>query len=122
MLESNEKLEKTPLEAKTTKIDPSENCYRRLFDPRTETMGIKAGSVVLMPAESVGRHSTESSEEILIVLDGEGRFHRAGGAAIPMEKGSLVYCPPNTEHDVENTGSIPLRYIFVVAPFCSRLA
>jgi len=93
MLESNEKLEKTPLEAKTTKIDPSENCYRRLFDPRTETMGIKAGSVVLMPAESVGRHSTESSEEILIVFGWRGQVPSRGRGRDPDGKGQSRLLP-----------------------------
>jgi mannose-6-phosphate isomerase-like protein (cupin superfamily) len=30
--------------------------------------------------------------------------------------GKICYIPPNTEHDVKNTGSEPLVYIYCVAP------
>jgi hypothetical protein len=28
---------------------------------------------------------------------------------------AVAYCPPGTEHDVVNTGAVPLRYIYLVA-------
>jgi mannose-6-phosphate isomerase-like protein (cupin superfamily) len=37
------------------------------------------------------------------------------GNKLEMKEGNLLYCPPYTEHDVKNTGSLPLQYIYVVA-------
>jgi mannose-6-phosphate isomerase-like protein (cupin superfamily) len=77
---------------------------------------MRAGLVVLAPGRSVGRHSTHKNEEIVIVLEGRGemRFF-SGHPPVPLEPGLAAYGPPNTEHDVMNSGDVPLRYVFVVA-------
>lgn len=109
------------MEIKHLRIELSENCYRRLLDPQTESFGLKSGCVVLSSGERVGLHNTSQKEEIIFVLEGTGIFHAEKSQKIPIEKNSFIYCPPNTEHDVENTGSIPLRYIFVVTPLHNPL-
>jgi len=76
---------------------------------------MQSGAVSLQPGETVGKHSTKTNEEILIVLEGEGSFIISKGKQLLMNVNTLLYCPPDTEHDVKNTGPGILRYIFVVA-------
>ena len=74
-----------------------------------------SGAVVLLPSKSVGNHSTENYEEAVIVLAGSGEMRISGGETLILKPNSVAYCPPHTEHDVVNTGSQPLRYLYVVA-------
>jgi len=80
-----------------------------------ETVTMKSGYVVLEPGRSVGKHSTEHHEEILIVLDGQGEMRFHDGSKLELKAGTALYCPPETEHDVWNTGTATLRYVYVVA-------
>jgi mannose-6-phosphate isomerase-like protein (cupin superfamily) len=80
-----------------------------------ETVSMKSGYVVLEPGRTVGRHSTEHHEEILIVLQGEGEMVFHDGSTMTVNANSALYCPPETEHDVRNTGSENLRYVYVTA-------
>jgi mannose-6-phosphate isomerase-like protein (cupin superfamily) len=49
------------------------------------------------------------------VLEGEGQFLYREGQPLPFDAGKVLYCPPNTTHNMKNTGSTPLKYIYVVA-------
>jgi len=80
------------------------------------TAGMRSGYVVLAPGASVGRHSTEGNEEVVVVLGGVGELRLARQAPLPLREGTVAYNPPHTEHDVANTGTAPLRYLYVVAP------
>ena len=80
-----------------------------------ETVSMKSGYVVLEPGRSVGRHSTEHHEEMLVVLEGQGEMLFHDGSKLKIEGGTALYCPPETEHDVVNTGAGNLRYVYVVA-------
>ena len=76
---------------------------------------MRSGLVVLSPGSSVGVHSTEDFEELVIVLEGQGKMQMVEGDSLAIRVGVAVYCPPQTEHDVVNTGTGPLRYVYVVA-------
>jgi len=80
-----------------------------------ETVTMKSGYVVLEPGRSVGRHSTEHHEEMLVVLEGQGEMFFHDGSKLQIKGGTALYCPPETEHDVLNTGTTNLRYVYVVA-------
>ena len=101
------------LEPKVIKIKKGD--YVRLLEGPPESVSMQSGAVSLQPGETVGKHSTETNEELLIVLEGEGSFILSKGKRLKMNVDTLLYCPPDTEHDVKNTGSGILRYIFVVA-------
>lgn len=81
--------------------------------PRTYTM--RSGLIDLAPGKSVGKHNTEHYEELVIVLEGQGEMLFADGSKLPVVANSAVYCPPDTEHDVVNTGTGALRYVYVVS-------
>jgi mannose-6-phosphate isomerase-like protein (cupin superfamily) len=80
-----------------------------------ETVSMEAGLVTLAPGKSVGLHDTRNYEEVLVPLSGEGELRTPGQNALPVKQGVVVYSPPATQHDVVNTGSAPLSYIFIVA-------
>jgi mannose-6-phosphate isomerase-like protein (cupin superfamily) len=77
---------------------------------------MRGGTVKLKPGESVGWHSTNANEEALIVLRGYGTANFSGHADVPLQEHMLAYIPPNTRHNVTNTGAEPLEYVWVVAP------
>ncbi len=90
--------------------------YQRLISGPPDTTGIKSGCVVLQPGESVGEHVTEGKEEVIIVLKGQGCVICKDESPMNVEAGGVVYIPPETSHDVKNTGRDILQYIFVVSP------
>ena len=96
-------------------LDQGPTNYMRILGGPPETSTMRSGLVQLAPGASVGAHNTEKYEEMLIVLNGSGEMIITGGSRLPIGKGKVAYCPPHTGHDVLNTGSDTLRYIYVVA-------
>lgn len=81
-----------------------------------QTSGMRGGSVKLKPGESVGWHSTGENEEALVILHGSGVAKIEGQSDVPLKGKMLAYIPPQTRHNVTNTGSDVLEYVWVVAP------
>lgn len=81
-----------------------------------QTSGMRGGSVKLKPGESVGWHSTGENEEALTILHGSGVAKIDGHADVPLHEKMLAYIPPGTRHNVTNTGSDALEYVWLVAP------
>ncbi len=81
-----------------------------------QTTGMRSGFVRLKPGQTVGWHTTGKNEEALVVLHGKGNALIDGQPGLPFAAPALVYIPPATRHNVENTGSDPLEYEYVVAP------
>jgi mannose-6-phosphate isomerase-like protein (cupin superfamily) len=90
--------------------------YQRLIPGAPQTMGIKAGCVTLQPGESVGEHVTDRKEEVVVLLEGVARVWCHGKEHSLVQAPAAVYIPPQTPHDLQNAGSTPLRYVFVVTP------
>ena len=101
--------------SKVVELDPAASEYKRVLGGPPETVTMRSGYVVLAPSKSVGKHSTESYEEAVVVLAGVGEMRSPDGSVLELKPYVVVYCPPDTEHDVVNTGSEPLRYVYVVA-------
>ena len=59
---------------------------------------------------------TGKNEEALVILHGQGEALIDGQAKQPFVAPALVYIPPETRHNVANTGKEPLEYVYVVAP------
>ena len=92
-----------------------ENGYTRLLGGPPQSVSMRSGKVVLQPGETVGKHSTEKKEELIIILDGEGQFLYGDNQSLVFDPNSVLYCPPMTENNIINTGSTPLTYIYIVA-------
>lgn len=91
--------------------------YQRLLAGFPETMGLKSGHVILKPGENIGEHVTENKEEVIIILKGKAMV-LCGNDDEPIVAGerSVVYVPPQINHDVKNIGSGILEYVYVVSP------
>lgn len=100
---------------KVIALERSDNGIQPILIGPPETASMKSGYVVLDPGHSVGKHSTENHEEILVVLEGQGEMLFRDGSKLELKARTALYCPPATEHDVKNTGSAKLRYVYVVA-------
>jgi mannose-6-phosphate isomerase-like protein (cupin superfamily) len=77
---------------------------------------MRSGRVHLEPGESCGQHSTKQHEELLVFLAGQGQVLIEGSRPQAVGEGRACYIPPNTVHDVKNSGTTPLRYVYCVAP------
>jgi len=94
--------------------------YQRLLDGQPQTCGMRSGRVYLQPEASCGQHSTEDHEEVLVFISGQGRLLIGKKRSFQVGQGKVCYIPPNTVHDIKNTGAEPLIYIYCVAPVAGR--
>jgi mannose-6-phosphate isomerase-like protein (cupin superfamily) len=101
--------------AKTIALTQSANGIQPILTGPPETATMKSGYVILDPGHSVGRHSTEHHEEELVILEGQGEMLFHDGSKLEVKAPMALYCPPETEHDVKNTGTGRLRYVYIVA-------
>jgi mannose-6-phosphate isomerase-like protein (cupin superfamily) len=90
--------------------------YCTLLQGTPQTAGMRSGLVRLKRGESVGEHTTGKNEESLVVLRGQGEARIEGHPAMAFTAPALVYIPPASRHNVVNTGSDMLEYVYVVAP------
>ena len=95
--------------------------YQPLLVGKPQTCGMRSGRVYLKPGEDCGQHSTKAHEETLVFLSGKGTSLIGDGkAAYEVGQGKICYIPPHTIHNIKNTGTEPLIYIYCVAPIGSR--
>jgi mannose-6-phosphate isomerase-like protein (cupin superfamily) len=87
-----------------------------LLNGPPQTAGMRSGFVRLKAGESVGWHSTAGNEETLVILNGRGQALIEGQSAREFGAREEVYIPPASRHNVTNTGSDVLEYVYVVAP------
>lgn len=91
--------------------------YQKLLGGKPQTRGMRSGRVYLQPGETCGQHSTEQHEEMLVFLSGRGlALIGEEENSYPVGKGKVSYIPPHTIHNIKNTGTEPLIYIYCVAP------
>jgi quercetin dioxygenase-like cupin family protein len=90
--------------------------FQRLLGGIPSTAGMKSGYITLKPGESVGEHKTEAKEESIIVLEGTAAIYCAGKLLFSAQEESLIYIPPEVNHDIKNSSDKDLRYVYVVSP------
>lgn len=95
--------------------------FQKLLQGRPQTCGMRSGRVYLQHGESCGRHSTNDREEMLIFLLGKGvALIGEEENSFEVGEGKVAYIPPQTIHNIKNTGTEPLVYIYCVNPNLSR--
>jgi len=87
--------------------------FRRLLGKPGIDRDLRSGVVILKPSEAVGEHETTGKEEVIIVLKGKVTVYYGKGGQILAQQGSFVYIPPNTLHNLKNTGKGILQYVYV---------
>ncbi|MCX5708853.1 MAG: cupin domain-containing protein [Candidatus Omnitrophica bacterium] len=90
--------------------------FQRLLPGIPATAGMKSGYITLKPGEAVGEHKTEAKEESIIVLDGVADIYCEGKLLFTAREKSLIYIPPEVNHDIKNNSDKELRYVYVVSP------
>ena len=90
--------------------------YLPLLEGPPATCGMRSVRVELRQGEEIGEHSTGNHEEVLVIIEGRGEMVIEGHSPLAIRGGQEAYVPPRTRHNVRNAGSLPLRYIYVVAP------
>jgi mannose-6-phosphate isomerase-like protein (cupin superfamily) len=90
--------------------------YQELLEGHPQTCGMRSGRVYVLPGNTCGRHSTNHHEEVLVFLSGRGLLLIGEEDSLQVGEGKVSYIPPHTVHDVKNTGTKPLIYIYCVAP------
>lgn len=103
------------LRPKVVELDSGGKDYLQVLGGPPESVTMKSGLVVLAPNKSVGKHSTGQHEELLVVLEGQGEMSFKDGSRLDVKANHALYCPPETEHNVTNTGRNVLRYVYIVA-------
>jgi mannose-6-phosphate isomerase-like protein (cupin superfamily) len=97
--------------------------YQPLLKGVPQTSGMRAGRVYLNQGEDCGQHSTKAHEETLVFLSGKGvALIGEKETAFEVGQGKICYIPPNTLHNIKNTGDLPLVYIYCVAPVSPPVA
>lgn len=100
-------IETMPIESA---LDPSRRL--RVAFPISSATGTAASASVyfeLEPGTHVGVH-TDSSEEFLVILEGEGEG-LVGDETAPVRAGQVVVVPAMVRHDITNTGDGVLRVL-----------
>lgn len=82
----------------------------------SKSVALHSGRVLLLPGKDCGRHTTGHHEELIVILSGEGELDVEGLGRTKIRAGMVAYNPPQTEHNVINTGKEPLAYIYIVTP------
>jgi len=85
-----------------------------------QTTGMRSGFVRLKPGAAVGWHTTGQNEETLVILRGQGEALIDGQNKQSFAAPAFAYIPPDTRHNVSNTGKETLEYVYVVAPAAKR--
>lgn len=94
--------------------------YQELLEGHPQTCGMRSGRVYVLPGKTCGRHSTNHHEEVLVFLSGRGLLLIGEKDHLQIGAGKVAYIPPHTIHDVKNTGTEPLIYIYCVAPISGQ--
>jgi mannose-6-phosphate isomerase-like protein (cupin superfamily) len=83
--------------------------YRPIF----ETSRLNMTHVRIRPGETVPTHTHLDEDQVYYVATGTG-FVVLDGQRTDVTAGSSVLIPIGTEHEITNTGSEPLDYVFFV--------
>jgi mannose-6-phosphate isomerase-like protein (cupin superfamily) len=97
----------------------SDREFRIVADPTT---GLRSAThfVGYIPRNRAPEHF-HTYDEVIYVLDGEGRFHTEH-AQTPVRPGSCIQLPARTVHCLENTGHQVMRVVAVFRPAGSPAA
>ncbi len=83
--------------------------YRPVF----ETSRLNVTQVRIHPGATVPRHTHLDEDQVYYVATGTG-FVLLDGERTDVTTGSSVLIPMGTEHEITNTGTEPLDYVFFV--------
>ncbi len=78
------------------------------------TRGVRVGICTIEPGQQTTFHR-QPAEEVFYVLAGQGNF-RVGNERHEFAAGDCLYVSADVGHQIVNTGSENLQYLYVVVP------
>ena len=78
---------------------------------QTPSRGLTVGVAEIPPGGSLILHH-HAPEEVYYFLEGEGRTE-IDDLSTPVGPGTTLFIPPNAKHRTTNTGTIPLRFVWI---------
>lgn len=73
---------------------------------------MQVGRFILNPGTEPHPPHRHVDEELLIVSKGTGEMY-TNGKTYPIKPGAVMYCDPNVEHGIKNTGAQPIEFFWV---------
>lgn len=98
---------------KVLTYNPHSTNYQEIFDGEKDSVVFYSGVVTILPKKSGHAHNTEIYEEMIVVLEGQGQVKITNQKNLDIKYGNIAFIPPNTEHQVFNTGSKNFKYIYI---------
>jgi mannose-6-phosphate isomerase-like protein (cupin superfamily) len=90
---------------------------RRIIYPAMGAKNLTLNYAVHQPGEEFKQHIHKSSEDVIVVLEGNGIVKLGStGDDVPIQAGDVIYIPPSEQHGTVNTGDVPLVMISCQAP------
>lgn len=71
---------------------------------------------VVKPGQEVKTHKHPNSDDIWIVIEGEGDFHPEVGKDVHVSAGTVIYNKKGECHGITNNTDKDLKFIGVIAP------
>lgn len=102
-------------QVKVVNLDPGDSSCFLLLRGEPETKSLRSGLATLAPGKSIGVHNSGKNEEMLVPLECQGELRFSDHPPVVIKPGLITYPPAHSEHDVIDTGSTRLRYIFITA-------
>jgi mannose-6-phosphate isomerase-like protein (cupin superfamily) len=94
-------------------FNPDTTSYQEIMNGEKDSTIFYSGVVTIFPSDSGHVHSTEIYEEMIVVLEGEGQVRITKQQNLDLKFGNIAFIPPNTEHQVFNTGIKNFKYIYI---------
>jgi len=92
----------------------------RVVYPEMGAKHITLNYAIHAPGAEFTPHVHEHSEDVVVVLEGEGKI-RSGDKLLSFKAGDVLYVPPGVLHGTINTGDRPLVMFSCQAPPDSAL-
>lgn len=77
---------------------------------------VTVGEVVIEPTRGHDLHTHPESDEVLVILDGEGEQTVADSGKFAVKAGDSIFIPKGTVHSTFNTGWKQLRILAIYCP------
>ncbi|MBP3890564.1 MAG: cupin domain-containing protein [Solobacterium sp.] len=76
-----------------------------------------SGSVwVIQPGQTLQKHQHTQSDDIWVVLQGEGIYYPEKDKEVPFHKGQVLLAPKGMCHGAKNIGKEDIIFVSIVAP------
>lgn len=95
--------------------DPPRSSWILISEKTVGAQNLALGVNETEPGSMVPEHMHETEEEVMLFLEGTGKFITEN-QEIDVHPGICVYNPPGGKHKIVNTGTTKLKFVWVYAP------